>query len=569
MSPQEFDELIATLRERGSELDDVEVKRASGGIPGNLWQSISAMANRTDGGTIVFGLSEGKFEAVGVADMDQLQTVVRNICAEMDPPVRARMHAFPLSGRKVLVVEIPECPRENKPCYYRPSGLAAGAYIRVGDGDQRMTAYEVQMRIAERGQPKEDAKTVDDAGSDVLDAEAIAAYFSRLRKKFPDLKVMREPDESLMRKYLIVRESNGVVRPTIAGLLMFGVYPQQYFPNVCISFLRYAGPRDGATKGQDDIIDNRKIEGSIPVMLDAALAAIRRNMRRGTLKSGLLSEDIWEYPEAALREAVVNAIAHRDYGPWAMGTQVQIKMYSDMIIIQSPGGLYGPVNEDTLDEVNIQASRNVFLVKLLEGAGIMENRGTGVPTMIAELKRAGLPPPRFNDRGTHFRATFMNETLLDPATVAWLNGFVEHGLSERQTRGLAYLRRYRSIRNKEYCRLNSCDSRQATADFAAMREMGLIMQRGARGGAVHYLSGLRHIARGADMSALNARQRKILASYVESPPVPLSAREIAARSGMKYETARAAIKALVKIGHLSPTEEKARSVKQAYALNRG
>ncbi|UPT73966.1 MAG: hypothetical protein M0D55_19390 [Elusimicrobiota bacterium] len=201
-----------------------------------------------------------------------------------------------------------------------------------------MTNYEIQSLIAERGQPKEDARAVPEADMESLNRDAIESFFARMRDKDPNARYLQASTDTLMKKFSIVTEIDGRVCPTLCGLLMFGDYPQQYFPNLRATFVRYAGPRDGASKGLDSIIDNRNIEGPLPAMLRSLLGVIHGSMRKSTLKTGLLAEEIWEYPEVALREVVINAFAHRDYGPWAVGTQVQIKMYSDAIIIQSPGG---------------------------------------------------------------------------------------------------------------------------------------------------------------------------------------------------------------------------------------
>lgn len=568
MHRKEFDEMLTSLRERGSELDDVEVKEASGGIPTRLWESISALANRAKGGTMIFGLSATNFEWIGVDSIDGLQRAVSNACSEMNPPVRPRMTSFTDRKKSVLVVEIPECPREHRPCHNRQSGLPGGAFIRVGDGDRRMTDYEVQRLIAERGQPKEDVRVVKEATIGDLNSLAITQYFDKLRQKNPDAKHLRGSITELSRRFSIIGEDDeGVMRPTLCGLLMFADYPQQFYPSLCITILRYAGPRDGASRGDDSIIENQKIEGPIPTMLEEAFSVIRRNMRKGTLKTGLLAEDLWEYPELALREVVVNAVAHRDYGPWAAGTQVQVKMYSDALIVQNPGGLFGPVSEDTLDEVNvIQAARNGFLMSLLERVGIVENRGSGIRTMIAQLARAGLPPPQFKDHGSHFRAIFLNETLLDPATIDWLSTLAPHPLNERQRRALAYLKRYKSIRNKDYCRLNNCDSRLSTAELSELRELSLINQSGTRGGAVYYLSPISRTATTNIPGGMKLRHAKLLACFRENPEATLSAKDITRRSGLNHETTRAALRDLVRSGHLLPTEEKARSSRQAYRL---
>lgn len=565
MQKNEFDALLEALRLRGSELDDVEVKEARGGTPTRLWESISALANRRGGGTLIFGLQSETFKAVGVADIDGLQRDLASVCGEMNPPVRARMTVFLERGARVLVAMIPECPREQKPCHHKGSGMTAGAFIRVGDGDRRMTDYEIQSLIAERGQPKDDLRPVSEASVEALDASAVERFFAEQRRRNPDAKHLQASTAELMKTYGIVTEESGVTRPTLCGLLMFSDFPQRSHPNLCMTLVRYAGPRDSSAAGADEMIENQKIEGSLPAMLDGVLSAVRRNMRRGTLKSGLLAEDVWEYPEPALREALVNAVGHRDYGPWALGTQVQVKMFADAIIIQNPGGLFGPVSEETLDEINIQSTRNPFLMRLLEASGFVETRGSGIRTMIAQLTRAGLPPPRFEDRRSHFRAVFLNETLLDGATIEWLNTFAPYPINERQRRGLAYLKRYRSIKNKDYCRLNGCDSRAATAELGHLRELGVLRQSGTRGGAVYSLSSPASVS--VLPGGLKRRHMKVLDFFQNNPGRVFGARDISLKAGLNHETVRAALRDLVRAGFVVPTEEKARSSRQAYRIN--
>lgn len=109
-------------------------------------------------------------------------------------------------------------------------------------------------------------------------------------------------------------------------------------------------------------LDNVPLEGPIPITVQDALAALRRNMSRRATVRGARRIDTWEYPEAALREAIVNALAHRDYSPNARGTQVQIEMYPDRLLIRNPGGLFGPVSVDDLGEDGVSSARNATLV---------------------------------------------------------------------------------------------------------------------------------------------------------------------------------------------------------------
>ena len=133
---------------------------------------------------------------------------------------------------------------------------------------------------------------------------------------------------------------------SLGGLLALGSYPQEHFPQLMVTFVHY--PTEIGPQASERFLDNVTLEGPIPVMVRDTLAAIRRNMSRRAIIGGAGRRDVWEYPETALREAVVNALVHRDLSSGARGTQVQIEMYPDRLVIRNPGGLFGPVTVDNL-----------------------------------------------------------------------------------------------------------------------------------------------------------------------------------------------------------------------------
>jgi len=129
-------------------------------------------------------------------------------------------------------------------------------------------------------------------------------------------------------------------------------------------------------------------------------------------------------PEVALREAIVNALVHRDYSVGARGTQVQIEMYPDRLLVRSPGGLYGPVAIEELGLRGTSSSRNRALLKILadapfeDGRTVCENVGSGIFTMRRAMADAGMEPPVFSDNVSTFEVTFPNHPLLDQDTLS-------------------------------------------------------------------------------------------------------------------------------------------------------
>ncbi len=566
----DFDELLKSLRERGSELDDIEVKDASNGTPTRLWQSLSALANRPGGGTLILGLSPDLFQPTGLKNLDALQRDVGNACAEMEPPVRPAFDTFPVErSARVLVASIPECARDHKPCFYRSKGLPTGAYIRVGDSDRAMTDYEVQSYMAARGQPEEDIRPAENVDQEAIDPERVKIFFTTLRSRRPHAKHLNQSDDALSQVYKIAVRSakDSPVTPSLAGLLMFGKHPQAEFPNLCITVVRYSGTIKTGSRDGAQIIENQKIEGTIPEMLEGTLEVIRRNMQRRTLKTGLISEEIMEYPELAIREILVNAVGHRDYGPGARGSQVQVKMFSDGLVVQSPGGLFGPVTEETLGEAGVQASRNVHLMRMLEEIGLAESRGSGIRTINAQLAKAHLPPPEFEDGRTYFRVTFSNESLLDETMVSWLNQFSDFPLNDGQRLALALLKRHHTIRNMDYSRLNQCDSRMATADLAGLRDLGLINQLGSRRWAVYELApAFSEAGLPPQMAAWKAKHRTVF-GFVQKMNTA-NIKQIVEGCNLSFPYARVIVRELIKMGALEGTEKNRNSPKQSYRIKK-
>jgi ATP-dependent DNA helicase RecG len=220
-------------------------------------------------------------------------------------------------------------------------------------------------------------------------------------------------------------------------------------------------------------------------MVDDAVQRVVANMRHGMLIEGVFHRTVLEYPEEAVREAIANAIAHRDYSPQALGSQVRIEMYADRLVVITPGGLHGPVNEDNLEEE--LATRNQILMRLLEETGVVENRGSGIPMMITAMREAHLEPPQFRDTRASFRVVFRNHTLLAPKTVAWLNQFARYPLADAQRIALAYLRTNPRMTNSDYRRLNNTSTVEATRELRELVDLGLVEMHGTRRWAYYTL----------------------------------------------------------------------------------
>jgi ATP-dependent DNA helicase RecG len=185
---------------------------------------------------------------------------------------------------------------------------------------------------------------------------SVDALIARLRVSRPYGFKDLDDNAVLCRSKVLVPGPDGHETVSVAGLLALGSYPQEFFPQLMVTFVHYPTEDGAQSPSGDRFLDNVMLEGPVPVMARDTLAAIRRNMSRRAVIAGAGRQDIWEYPETALREAVVNALVHRDLSSSALGTQIQIEMYPDRLLIRNPGGLFGPISVDNLGEDAISSA---------------------------------------------------------------------------------------------------------------------------------------------------------------------------------------------------------------------
>lgn len=421
---EELSVAVEAMREAGTDLSDYEIKDAKGGFPSSVVDSMVAFAN-TSGGVVILGVSERTFDSVDV-DVKMLQSQVAQAARDrISPPIVADIQVLHYGGKPVVVANIPELDIRQKPCYIKRDGRPKGSYLRTGDGDYKMTMYEIdrfmenQYRVS-----RNDTVVVDDATVEDLDRNLLDGWLNIQRGgAFGGTSAMS--DEQLMvNRRVIAYDAQGVPRPTIAGLFALGSFPQKFFPRLNIVFSSFPTSVKGdiATGGRR-FVDSENIDGPIPVMLLAALRAVSRNIRHGAVVKGALREDVPEYPLAAVREAVANALMHRDYSFDAQGAPVRVELYPDRLEIINPGGLFGPLTVDELGKRGSTQSRNQFLARILEdvpyadidgqSGHVVENRGTGYAIIRGSLADALMDPPISVSTLSEFRIMFSHRKMTE------------------------------------------------------------------------------------------------------------------------------------------------------------
>lgn len=495
MQTEELKDIVRKLRRIGNDVEDVEAKRSEGlKLPKSVRETLSAFSN-AHGGVLILGLEESAgFRVADLPDAGKQAADLASVCAtEMEPPVRATIEVHEFEGKNIVTAEVQEMDLQAKPCYVKSLGMNKGSYTRVNDGDQRLTSYEVQLLLSAKGQPRDDVAPVVEATLDDLDEEGINSYVARLRDVRPRIFGDKSIPEILTMSNVLVRRDATLI-PTLAGLLALGRYPQQFYPQLMLTFVSYPtveGPAPDGTR----FLDNVAIEGSIPEIVRESLTVIKRNMSRRAVVAGAGRQDIWDYPEPALREAIVNAVVHRDLSPASFGAQVQVEMYPDRLEVRNPGGLFGPVQIDSLGTETLSSARNSALLKMLEDVKIpgedrtvCENRGSGIRTMLTALRAAGMSPPEFSDKISSFTVRFPNHTLLNTAFVDWIATLHEPGLTHSQIVALAHMREGALIDNPKYRQIGGVDSRVATQELQDLVVRELADQEGTGRWATYTLA---------------------------------------------------------------------------------
>lgn len=481
---QELYEAIQQMKEAKTDLADYEIKDASGGYPHSLVESLVAFSNTT-GGVIILGISEHDF-SVKKIDLKGLQfKLAQSARNEIVPAIQLDIHVLHYEDKPVIVANVPELPVKEKPCYVKRFGMMDGSYLRTGDGDYKMTMYEIQRFIEnERQIARNDIQIVSDATIEDFDPDLLAQWLKVQRSGVFGGSDSLSDEQLLMNRRAIAEDSEGVLRPTITGLMALGAFPQRFFPRLNIVFASYPTIEKGEREQWDRrYVDSVNVDGPIPTMLLGALRAVSRNIKHGAIVKGALREDVPDYPMVAVREAVANALMHRDYSKDVQGNPVRVELYPDRLEIVNPGGLFGPLTVKTLGKSGITQSRNQFLSRILEDVAytdidgrtgrVVENRGTGYALIERSLESALMQPPTVLSTLDEFRIIFRHRSMTKEEGPAYSKDNVEQAI-------LTYLAQKGTVSTAQIATAAGLSTKTVREYLNRMLEQGLVEGVGSK-----------------------------------------------------------------------------------------
>lgn len=371
---------IKTLIEQG-ENQFIEFKEQKV-HPDSIAKEMAAFAN-TQGGTILIGVSD-QAGICGVDDSKNWEEWVANISRHnIIPAIQADCLIVEIDGNKIVVIDIPK--GSDKP-YQTNKNLY---HIRIGSTSRVASQAELMRMFQHAGMFHYDLTGVENTSLKHLNMTSISSYFQRYEIDVDDEKDVT----SLLINTDVLTDKKNV---TVAGLLLFGTYPQKFLKNSSISYAHFAG-----TRLNDELIDRQVIEGTLAFQVDTALSVVKHNiMEASKIEKTKRVVKTTRYPDKVFRELLVNACVHRNYA--IHGSRIRILQFDDRIEFISPGRLPNTVTIEKLKN-GVSYAVNPVIVKFMENLRYIDKLGRGIPMVCHEARRLGFEPV-FQEAGEEFQA---------------------------------------------------------------------------------------------------------------------------------------------------------------------
>ncbi len=343
---------------------------------------VIAFAN-ADGGKIVIGISDKSRRIEGVDyEIERINELLRVPFDFCEPTVKVEIERVPCTDYKgrenhVIVMHIEPSPQVH-------ANQADEVYLRVGD-KSKLLKFEDRLQLTyDKGERYFEDKMVLNASIDDLDMVQVEEYIRRIGYS-------KTPLEYLKQNNGFALEKNGEIHVSTAAVLLFGKNPQNFFPRARVRFIRYEGIEEKFGT-EMNVIKDVIFKGTILEMIKNSITYLDTQIKEKTylgLNGTFITEE--EYPKFVRQEIIVNAVTHRAYS--IMGTDIQIKMFDNRILVESPGMLPGMVRVENIRTTHF--SRNPKIAEFLKAYGFVKEYGEGVDRMCKELEAVGQKKPEY------------------------------------------------------------------------------------------------------------------------------------------------------------------------------
>ena len=429
-----------------------------------LAETMVAFAN-ADGGTIFIGLN-GQGQVVDYMMDEAVQGHLVRALVMCRPPVVTDWEQHELPGGVVVALKIARSPELH--------ALADGrVLIRAGAENRPMGGEAIRHLAATKSSGDFESEPVE--GATLVDMDkAVLDEYMRLRAE----RGHRPVSETLRDHLVDIGAMTEDGTPTVAGMLLFGKHPQTFLPQSGLIFVKFLGREARGRDGLAGYGRRVEIEGPAARIIERAWNVTMEEMQVEAVVNGLRREEVTEYPRFAVREALVNAVCHRDYR--LSGRRVEIRMYEDRLEVISPGGLPGYITLDNIVEEHF--SRNPRLVAGLFQWGYIEELGLGIDRMIEEMLQYGHSAPNFDAKPYSFTVRLHN-TLERTPVRSWPSN-----MNERQLRAMNFIEQQGRITNRDYRQLcPEVNPETLRLDLVDLVDKGLLLKIGDKKGTYYIL----------------------------------------------------------------------------------
>lgn len=390
-----------------------------------IGETVSAFSNNS-GGKIFVGINDDA-EIIGVAIGSRtLEDLANYIISNTDPRLYVSIKVGSVDNKDIIVIEVPES--DEKPLFFR-----GRAYIRMGRTNQVLSAAQVREFIENgRYSISWDEKVYEMASLEDIDENKVKWFLENAESERNRDIDPKTPVKEALNKLDLLKDD----LLTNAALLLFGKNPQKFFLQAVTKCARF--------KGIDtvDFDDMKVFDGNIFDQREDALNFIMKHIRHSATVKGTERVERFEYPLEAIREAITNAICHRDY---QINSNVQVRIFDDRLEIWGCGPLPGTLTVDDLKVEHNSFPRNKLIAKCFFDIKFIEHWGTGTIRMIQSCIDQGLPEPLFEIKSNNVVVTLKKYRITDE---------ILNTLNERQRKAIDYIIEHGQITNSEYRKVN-------------------------------------------------------------------------------------------------------------------